>query len=143
MSRGLRLALLAAGLVLAAVVSAAAQQSAGVKREPIKPINDVSGAGSFNAYCTACHGPSGKGDGPAAKALVKPPADLTQIAKRSGGKFSALSVRMTITGETTLAAHGSRDMPTWGPVFRSVDGDSVTALRLKNIVDYLESIQDK
>jgi mono/diheme cytochrome c family protein len=143
MSRRSRPTLLAAaGLAFTLVALPLAAQTT-VKREPIKPINDVSGAASFNAYCTACHGPSGKGDGPAAKALTKPPADLTQIAKRNGGKFPALSVRMTITGESTLAAHGSRDMPTWGPVFRSVEGDSTTALRLKNLVDYLEAFQEK
>jgi hypothetical protein len=41
-----------------------------------------------------------------------------------------------------VAAHGSRDMPMWGPVFKSVDG-SVAELRLKNLIDYLDSIQEK
>jgi mono/diheme cytochrome c family protein len=141
MSSGFRLALLASGpLALVLAMPASAQT---VKREAIKPIADVSGAATFKEYCTACHGVSGKGDGPAAKALTKPPADLSQIAKRNGGKFPALSVRMTITGEATIAAHGSRDMPTWGPLFRSIDGDSVSALRAKNVVEYLEKMQEK
>jgi mono/diheme cytochrome c family protein len=88
MSRGFRLALLAAaGLMLAA--PAFAQTT--IKKEPIKPISDISGKASFNAYCTVCHGPSGKGDGPAAKALVKPPSDLTQITKNNNGKFPAIA----------------------------------------------------
>ena len=37
----------------------------------------VHGAKLFAANCTACHGQEGRGDGPAAKALPLPPADLT------------------------------------------------------------------
>ena len=36
------------------------------------------GAAVFAANCTACHGSEGRGDGPLAKSLVVPPADLTQ-----------------------------------------------------------------
>jgi len=139
MSRAIRAALLiAAGLVIAAPAFAQAT----IKKEPIKPIPDISGSATFNAYCTVCHGPSGKGDGPAAKALVTPPADLTRIASRNNGKFSGTAVKMHITGDTVMAAHGSRDMPIWGPVFRSVEG-SASELRMKNLVDYIESIQEK
>jgi mono/diheme cytochrome c family protein len=35
------------------------------------------GAQVFAAYCAVCHGPAGKGDGPAAAALFPPPPDLT------------------------------------------------------------------
>jgi mono/diheme cytochrome c family protein len=141
MSRGFRLTVLAgAGAFALALAAPAAAQT--VKREPIKPIGDVSGTATFRAYCTVCHGTSGRGDGPAAKALAKPPADLTQIAKRNGGKFPSSAVRMTITGETTMAAHGSRDMPMWGPVFRSTDG-SLVELRVRNVIAYLEAMQEK
>jgi putative copper resistance protein D len=37
----------------------------------------ASGQTLFAAHCAACHGPSGKGDGPAAAGLKVPPADLT------------------------------------------------------------------
>jgi len=140
MFRRFRPALIAAaGLALA--VPAFAQQVT-VKKEPIKPIADVSGAASFNAYCTVCHGASGKGDGPAAKALVKAPSDLTQLTRKNDGTFPAHAVRATIAGEGLPVSHGSRDMPMWGPALRSAEG-SVSELRLKNLVDYLESIQAK
>jgi mono/diheme cytochrome c family protein len=146
MAKGYRLApalaALAAGAVLALAASTYAQEPT-VKREAIRPIADVSGAATFSAYCTVCHGKSARGDGPAAKALTKAPADLTQIAKRNAGKFSAVGVRMTLTGETELAAHGTRDMPMWGPLFRSIEGDSTSALRLRNVVIYLEGLQEK
>ena len=139
MSRGFQLALLTAvGLALAS--PAVAQTK--VKKEPITPIADVSGSATYNAYCTVCHGPTGKGDGPAAKALVKPPSDLTQITKRNNGKFPDSAVKMHITGDTVVAAHGTRDMPMWGPVFKSVEG-TVSELRLKNLIDYIESLQEK
>ena len=142
MSRGFRLTVLAAAAAVALALAAPAVAQQRVKREPIKPIGDVSGAATFKAYCTVCHGTSGRGDGPAAKALVKPPSDLTQIAKRNSGKFPSGAIRMSITGETTMAAHGSRDMPMWGPVFRSTDG-SLVELRLRNVITYLEALQEK
>ena len=139
MSRGFRLALLAAaGLTLAAPAFAQSK----IKKEPIKPLTDVSGAATFNDYCTVCHGPAGKGDGPVAKSLVKPPTDLTQITKRNNGKYPDAAVKMHITGDTVVAAHGTRDMPIWGPVFKSTDG-TVVELRLKNLVDYIETLQAK
>jgi hypothetical protein len=135
-----RLALLvAAGIALAAPVLA---QTATMKKEPIKPNVDVAGGATYSAYCTVCHGVSGRGDGPAAKALTKPPADLTQIARKHDGKFPADAVRSVIVGDTAPMAHGTRDMPMWGPLFRSAD-PNVAELRLKNLVDYLASMQDK
>jgi mono/diheme cytochrome c family protein len=115
-----------------------------VKPEAVKPIADVSGAATFKEYCTSCHGPEAKGNGPAAAALKKAPADLTEIGKRAGGKFPFTKVKAQIAGDDVIAAHGSRDMPTWGPLFKSVDtSGSVAELRLTNLVKYLEDIQAK
>jgi hypothetical protein len=115
-----------------------------VKQEPVKPMSDVSGAATFKAYCRSCHGQQGKGDGPAATALKIAPADLTEISKRAGGKFPFTKVKAQITGDDVVAAHGSRDMPTWGPLFKQVDAShSVAELRLTNLVKYLEEIQAK
>src|SRR5689334_13664290 len=41
----------------------------------------------FVRYCSACHGMTGRGDGPAAPALRTPPADLTRIAQRLGRRW--------------------------------------------------------
>jgi putative copper resistance protein D len=35
------------------------------------------GRGLFAAHCAPCHGPAGRGDGPAAASLLQLPADLT------------------------------------------------------------------
>ena len=141
MAKGIRLAL-AAAIGLLAAVSAASAQTPTIKRDSIKPIADISGDGSYKAYCAVCHGNAGKGDGPAAKALKVPPSDLTQITKRHGGKYPEGSIKMHITGDTVVASHGSREMPVWGPLFRSVDG-SVDVLRVRNLVVYLEQMQEK
>src|SRR5579863_5426977 len=64
----------------------------------------------FVTYCASCHGVTGRGNGPAAEALRRPPADLTQFAKHNGGVFNAASVRSIVDGRA-VRAHGSMDMP--------------------------------
>jgi mono/diheme cytochrome c family protein len=123
-----------------------AQAQTTVKRESIKPVGDVSGSMTYKEYCSVCHGVSGKGDGPAAASLKVAPADLTLIAKRSGGKFPFAAVKSKISGEqdVVVAAHGTREMPIWGPLFKQVDASNSKAeLRLINLVDYLEKMQAK
>ena len=128
-----------AGLLL--MTSAASAQA--IKQGTAPRIQSVEGVDSYKAYCAVCHGAQAKGDGPAATALKKAPADLTTIAKRNG-KFSAADVENTISGQSVMASHGSRDMPIWGPVFRSLaSDDSVSKLRIANLVDYIKSIQTK
>ena len=113
-----------------------------VKQGTAPRIQSVEGVDTFKAYCGVCHGAQAKGDGPAASALKKVPADLTTIAKRNGGTFSASNVEEVIMGTNVMASHGSRDMPIWGPVFQALATDtSFMKLRVSNLVDYLKSIQ--
>lgn len=113
-----------------------------IKQGTAPRIQSVEGVDTFKAYCVSCHGQRAKGDGPAATALKKVPADLTTIAKRNGGKFSASNVEDVIMGTSVMASHGSRDMPIWGPVFQALATDtSFMKLRVSNLVDYLKSIQ--
>ncbi len=37
----------------------------------------------YDKNCSACHGPNGKGDGPAGKILKPPPADMSVSAKKA------------------------------------------------------------
>jgi mono/diheme cytochrome c family protein len=106
------------------------------------PIASLEGADNYTAYCAVCHGPNGKGDGPAAPAMKVPVPDLTSIAKRHQGKFDAIGVEYIIKGtaRTGTPAHGVEDMPIWGDVFRT-DDKARTALRIGNLVKYLESLQ--
>ena len=132
---------IAAGLMMLSLTGATANAQT-VKQGTAPRIQSVEGADTYKAYCATCHGPLAKGDGPAAAALKKAPADLTTIAKRNGGKFSAADVEAVIMGQQTLLSHGSREMPIWGPVFQALAPDnSVMKLRVANVVNYLKSIQ--
>ena len=41
----------------------------------------AAGAHLYRTHCTACHGPGGAGNGPAAAALSPPPANLTWLMR--------------------------------------------------------------
>ena len=99
-------------------------------------------------YCSACHGENGKGDGAVSGLMNPKPADLTQLAKKAGGKFPFNDVMRTIDGRQTLRAHGDPDMPVWGEIFRSEAATSDYAEvgargKIAMITKYLESIQAK
>ncbi|HEX4001379.1 MAG TPA: c-type cytochrome [Candidatus Acidoferrales bacterium] len=135
------------GVALACVILA------GAGKEPQAPpnppdqstplIRSVEGPELFHSYCASCHGLSGKGAGPAASALKSQLPDLTLLARNNGGQFPAAYVRGVIAGDKVPAAHGSREMPIWGPVFHQVEADVDRGnVRLENLVKYLESIQE-
>jgi hypothetical protein len=87
----------------------------------------------------------GKGDGPAASALKMSATNLTTLAAKAGGTFPAAHVAAVIQGDAVTPAHGSKDMPVWGPIFLSIGGHSAAQvqLRIRNLTNYLESIQVK
>jgi mono/diheme cytochrome c family protein len=108
-------------------------------------IPSVAGGDLFRFYCASCHGRDGKGDGPVASALNRRPPDLTAIARRNSGRFPTDRVERFVTGdrEATLA-HGSADMPVWGPIFQALDShDRMNRIRIENVVAFIESIQTK
>ena len=114
-----------------------------IKRVPLKPISMDSGKAMFKSYCATCHGPDGKGDGPAAAALKKAPADLTQLTRKNNGRFPGNYVAIKLEN-VDEPMHGSKEMPIWGPLLSSVSRDRMEVqLRITNIVSYVESIQAK
>lgn len=139
-------------LVVAALlgaVGASAETPAPRAGEPAQgPANLMQSLGEqhFVRYCASCHGIGGRGDGPAASSLSKPPADLTRIAARRGGVFPAAEVAATIDGRFELPAHGSREMPIWGrrlaePIARDTQGEEVARGLIDQLVEYVQSIQ--
>jgi mono/diheme cytochrome c family protein len=105
-------------------------------------IRSLKGSDLFRAYCAPCHGADGKGNGPAASALKAKVPDLTLLAQRNGGTFPSAQVSKTILGDDTIAAHGSREMPVWGPIFHEIEQDVDRGnVRIDNLVKYLASIQ--
>ena len=117
-----------------------AQQSS-----PRKLIASMEGKDLYVAYCASCHGLTGKGDGPVSPALKIPMADLRTIAKRNNGAVPKEELEKMILGEKgSRAAHGSEDMPVWGPVFRKVENDRDLGLvRVRRLVDYIAQLQIK
>jgi mono/diheme cytochrome c family protein len=139
-------AALAMLLTLAIAQQAATTQSAPtVKHVPITNAPPNSGKEIFNSYCAVCHGKDAKGGGPAASAMKTSPADLTALAKNSGGKYPAPHVAAVIRGQAITASHGSQDMPVWGPLFASISQghEAQVQQRISNLVGYIETLQTK
>jgi mono/diheme cytochrome c family protein len=129
---------------LASVLGVFAQDKPVIKRVPIRATWPTDGAEMFKAYCATCHGIKGEGDGPAASALKKVPGNLTRLSERNNGKFPSARVTSVIEGRDGVDAHGNREMPIWGPIFRSLassGADRETVLRIHNLTKYVESIQ--
>jgi mono/diheme cytochrome c family protein len=111
-----------------------------------RKTDEARGEVLFSRYCASCHGVSGRGDGPVAASLQPPPADLTGIARRAGGKFDETAVMMTIDGRRLVALHGPRDMPVWGAVFAEKHvgepfGAYGPTLDARALADYLRTLQ--
>jgi len=141
--------LLAMGVLFAVTSLCLAQQATQtkpeVKKEPIKQTSAASGKEMFTQYCASCHGADGKGNGPAASAMKTSPTDLTQLAKTHDGKYPASMVAATLKFGSGPGAHGSADMPVWGPLFQSLDKyhDAVVQQRISNLVNYIQTLQAK
>ena len=150
-SRGYLVGLWILAVVLFTEVASRSQQQAQpnvtVKKVAAQPTTTVQGNLLYKDHCAACHGMTGKGDGPAAAALKTPPADLTVLAKNNNGKFPDLKIVHILESGSDLKAHGSKDMPIWGPIFLSMGpagaGSQIGRLREANLTAYLKSIQQK
>jgi len=111
---------------------------------PASPSGDI----LYRRYCASCHGMTGKGDGPVAASLRRPPSDLTTLTQRRGGRFDEGYVIAVVDGQQHVAEHGPRDMPVWGIVFDQELRDQphtgyTVLLRARVLSDYLRSIQEK
>ena len=138
-----RLAAVILGLLGCGIVSS--QTPPQIKKSPVNETSPASGKEMYLQYCASCHGKEGKGDGPAVSALKVAPSNLTTLSARNNGAFPEIKVSRTIEGSDDLAAHGSRDMPTWGQVFHQMEGGGAATgkLRVANLTAYLKSLQGK
>jgi len=132
-------------LSFSTAVAMAQEAKKTIKRgAPVAQTSAGSGEQMFNTYCAVCHGKDGKGDGPAASEFKIPPANLTLHSANNNGKFPSDHVSETIrTGPRNAKAHGSRDMPVWGPVFGSMGDTAQVNQRIYNLTKYVESLQAK
>lgn len=131
------------GTVLGVVLSGLVIGPAAFAKNATSP-----GKALYDKNCASCHGFDGKGDGPMAKFLTTKPTDLTQIAKKAGGKFPMVQVLSQIDGTLPIGAHGPSDMPVWGDKFASepdaaLDYQAAVRGKLLLLAEYLASIQAK
>jgi mono/diheme cytochrome c family protein len=148
------------GLVVRAVLVAGMMSSA-ARADDQAAI--AQGKVLYGEYCASCHGAGGTGDGADGATLTPKPTDLTQIAKRNGGKFPFYEVMLQISGRTptdqdqdaslpgSVSAHAGMKMPSWGRIFAqqelsegtSLDLQLQTTGKIMLITEYLQSIQAK
>ncbi len=106
--------------------------------------HSINGPDLFRSYCAVCHGTDAHGAGPMATNLKSKVPDLTVLARNNKGKFPAARLHSVMEGTDPAAAHGSREMPVWGPIFHEIENDQdVGNVRIDNLLKYLESIQRK
>ena len=96
---------------------------------PDLPGSAIAGSALYETRCLGCHGPEGRGDGPAAEFLLSAqPADFTENALISSGDWGALFDRIREGGQ---GRHTS--MPPWGVVF--------TEAEMWDLVAFIGSLQ--
>jgi mono/diheme cytochrome c family protein len=139
MSAGLRVAAAMIGSVLFAAGVEGGQQTGPVAQRLIS--ESTYGPDLYRSYCASCHGKDGRGSGPVSPALKVPPPDLTVLSRQQKGVFPAAEVQAILRG-TAVSAHGSEEMPVWGPIFQALDpSDARVKARVASLVSYLQSIQ--
>lgn len=128
--------------VVAFATTVAAQDQ---KAAHLPGTNPVSGARLYKQYCAVCHGIDLRGHGPVATELKTPPADLTTLAQRRGGKFPDSYVEEVLRSGVRTPAHGDSEMPIWGPLFASIRGTdpALVNIRIANLAAYIKSMQAK
>jgi len=119
---------------------------AGFNASMATEVVDWTGQENFERLCAACHGVSGRGDGPVAAEIIKKVPDLSRIAARNDGNFPRQIIKNVIDGRWRIDAHGTQQMPVWGYEFYIGEGaDAFSEVRVSKILDdlvaYLESIQ--
>jgi mono/diheme cytochrome c family protein len=102
----------------------------------------------YQNHCAVCHGVDAGGNGIMNKFLTLPPANLTQLSKKYGGKFPFWQIYRTIDGREEVRGHGVRQMPVWGLRFRAEAGGNDPGARTQaagrklSLVFYLQHIQE-
>ncbi len=116
-----------------------------------RPAAAQSGKQDYVTYCADCHGSDAKGNGPALATIpmTLPPSDLTQLAKKNGGKFPFAEVVDTIDGRKNIPSHERIQMPFLGTTLQkpgkefTSESDAEVKRRIESMARYVESLQQK
>lgn len=111
-------------------------------------VSRLDGGGLYNNLCAACHGATGKGDGPAATALEKGVPNLTLLSVSNGGTFPHKKVESMIRGRSRANTHGTIGMPAWEQQIMALRGGGTgfpqkayARNRIHALATHLETIQ--
>jgi mono/diheme cytochrome c family protein len=67
---------------------------------------------------------------------------LSTLAQRNQGSFPRDQVRADIVGTgRSVTAHGTTDMPVWGPIFQALEPEGRARERIENLLTHLQSLQ--
>jgi mono/diheme cytochrome c family protein len=111
---------------------------------PAQAADSPNGAQLYMNHCAACHGADGEGGGPVAAVMQITVPNLRTLAQRNGGTFPTDAVTAYIDGRDVKAAHGDRQMPIWGDVFRGPEqgtAERTVRERIAAVVDFVKGIQ--
>jgi mono/diheme cytochrome c family protein len=116
-------------------------------RTPVLAQNDDAGLSTgkdeFIRHCALCHGLDASGNGPLAAALQTNPTDLTRLAVDHNDRYPAAKIADVIRNGGGVLGHGSTAMLAWGNYFAEKGKPEVARARIKALVAYIESIQQK
>jgi mono/diheme cytochrome c family protein len=111
---------------------------------PVQAADSPNGAQLYMNHCAACHGADGEGGGPVAAVMQITVPNLRTLAQRNGGTFPTDAVTAYVDGREVKAAHGDRQMPIWGDVFRGPEqgtAERTVRERIAAVVDFVKGIQ--
>lgn len=107
----------------------------------------------YEANCAICHGTNGTGQDrePYWNLLSAAIPNIATLAKQNGGAFPFKYVYRVIDGREETRAHGSRDMPVWGEVFKqggaslnpNYDQEGFAQAKILAIAEYVYRLQQK
>lgn len=110
----------------------------------LRAADDDLGARLYLNHCAACHGFQGEADGPVAATMRITVPNLRTLTQRNGGTFPTDNVAAYIDGREINAAHGDRQMPIWGDVFRGPEqgtSERTVRRRIAAVVEFIETLQ--
>ena len=129
--------LFAAAVLALVTVGVAAADPPGIKWVSAPRVNSVDGGEVYDAYCAVCHGPTGRGNGAAARFLDAPVPSLSQIADRDGS-FDPRHVKNHVICRSGEQAR----MADWKSIFKNnYAEEGIAEVALFNVVEHLEHLQ--
>jgi mono/diheme cytochrome c family protein len=104
------------------------------------------GQQAYLQYCASCHGKEGRGNGPVSSYLKIKVPNLTLLQKNNKGVYPMAKVMSAIDGSRIVRAHGDREMPVWGEIFRKEAEPAKytelsSLLKIKMIAEYVATLQ--